>query len=109
MRLLSTVIGVRSPLMAPPFEQLLPWPLAPPNVLCTIEAGSWLRAALEPSRSLGVAECCASTRIALPPRSGPLVAHVLRTKTEAPRLSQPPTTKMAPPPFDPPFVSPGET
>ena len=82
-RLFTRVIGVRSPLIAPPLEQVLPWPLAPPNVLCTMATGSWWRAAYEASRSSGVAECWASTRIAPPPRSGPLEAQVQRSAVGA--------------------------
>ncbi len=46
-------------------------------------------------------ECWASTRIAPPPRSGPFVAQVLRTKTDRTTLSRPPSAKIAPPPLDP--------
>src|SRR5664279_4053367 len=102
-------MGVRSALIAPPLEQLLPWPLAPPKVLFTMYTGSWLRAASELSRSMGGNECWASTRIAAPPRSGPLVAQVFRTNTEFTTLSRPPRAKIAPPPLDPWSVSPGDT
>lgn len=92
-------MGVRSPLIAPPLEQLPPWPDDPPKVLCTIVAGYWLRAADELSRSFGVGEFWANTRMAAPPRSGPFVVHVLRTKTDRTTLSLPPSCMIAPPPL----------
>ena len=69
---------------APPLEHTPPCPDAPPNVLLTTYTGRlwyWL-----------------STRIAAPPRSGPVGSQRLRRNRELTTLNRPPRTKMAPPP-----------
>src|SRR5262249_3058588 len=69
---------------APPLEQTPPCPDAPPKVLSTMYTGRlwyWL-----------------STRMAAPPRSGPVASQRLRTNLELTTLNRPPRTKMAPPP-----------
>jgi hypothetical protein len=82
--LLSTVHETPMLLSAPPLEQALPSPGAPPKVELTTNTGSppdWLRA-----------------RMAPPPTSGPVSSQRLRWKYELTTLSRPPRTKMAPPP-----------
>src|SRR5215471_4557502 len=69
---------------AAPLEHRPPWPAAPPNVLPTMYTGwpcDWL-----------------STRMAPPPRSGPVESQTLRKNREFTTLNRPPRTKMAPPP-----------
>src|SRR5947207_889759 len=82
---LSTVQDTPMLLRAPPLAQVPPW-----NVLFTTYTGSpryW-----------------SSTRIAAPPRSGPVRSHSLRRKREFTTLNRPPRTNTAPPP--PPSVVP---
>src|SRR5437764_1483732 len=82
---LSTVQDTPMLLRAPPLAQVPPW-----NVLFTTYTGSpryW-----------------SSTRIAAPPRSGPVRSHSLRRKREFTTLNRPPRTNPAPPP--PPSVVP---
>src|SRR5690242_9114636 len=84
MTLLSTIHDTPMLLSAPPFEHTPPWPEAPPKVLLTMYTGrscDWSR-----------------TRIAAPPRSGPVWSHRLRTNRELITLSRPPRAKIAPPP-----------
>src|SRR5947207_2689161 len=71
-------------LSPPPFEQTLPSPGAPPNVLPTTYAGrpcDWL-----------------STRMAAPPTSGPVSSQLLPKKRALTALKRPPRAKIAPPP-----------
>src|SRR5437763_3046511 len=82
---LSTVQDTPMLLRAPPLAQAPPW-----NVLFTTYTGSpryW-----------------SSTRIAAPPRSGPVRSHSLRRKREFTTLNRPPRMNTAPPP--PPSVVP---
>src|SRR5690606_20029543 len=82
--LLSTTHETPMLLSAPPLAQDPPSPGAPPKVLPTTYTGSpwyWL-----------------STRIAAPPRSGPVGSQRLRTNRELITLNRPPRTKIAPPP-----------
>ena len=46
----------------------------------------------------GWSSCWSSTRMAAPPRSGPVRSQRLPTKCELTTLSRPPRTKIAPPP-----------
>src|SRR3954466_6077953 len=93
MTLFSTTQETPILLSAPPLEHEPPCPGAPPNVLPTTYTGrflDWL-----------------STRIAAPPRSGPVRSHRLRRNVELTTFSRPPRTKIAPPP-PPSAVSPVE-
>src|SRR3569833_402318 len=82
--LLSTVQETPMLLSAPPLEHEPPCPDTPPNVLLTTYTGrfrDWL-----------------STRMAAPPRSGPVRSQRLRTNREFTTLNRAPRTKRAPPP-----------
>src|SRR4029453_16870182 len=74
--LLSTTHDTPMLLSAPPLEHTPPCPAAPPNVLLTTYTGR--------------SRCWSSTRMAAPPRSGPVPSHRFRTNLEFTTLRRPP-------------------